>query len=268
MILVVCHYNYDQPRNTANLRSIVYIIYSSGNGGRLARNRMTSDCPPSCQCFVSPFLSVIPFSRIHTQFSCWSQAAVLVLFNLGCTLLVFPAVVSLDLRRRRSGRVDILCCCLPGGLTGSEWPCCTLPHVPPSHFMHVARRRRGQVVPEPAKKLQAITRALPPDRQQTVTVLAPQIAPMQTLTPVSVAPLCWYNKWEVYSIGMQICHMCSLQFYIHYWTWCIFIADINLILRYRFPVAELITLHILNCIVSKYFSLCFINHFFISKFLK
>jgi hypothetical protein len=54
----------------------------------------------------------------------------------------------------------------------------------------MAGRRRGQVVPEPAKKLQAITRALPPDRQQTVTVLAPQIAPMQTLTPVSVASLC------------------------------------------------------------------------------
>lgn len=162
---------------------------------------------------LAPF-SVIPFSRIHTEFSCWSQAAVLVLFNLGCTLLVFPAVVSLDLRRRRSGRVDILCCCLPGGLTGSEWPCCTLPHVPASHFVHMAGRRRGQVVPEPAKKLQAITRALPPDRQQTVTVLAPQIAPMQTLTPVSVASLCWHNKWKLHSTGMQISHICSPQFYV------------------------------------------------------
>ncbi|PNF15071.1 hypothetical protein B7P43_G16542 [Cryptotermes secundus] len=83
----------------------------------------------------------------------------------------------------------MLCCCVPGGLTGSEWPCCTLPQVPAGHFVHVARRRRGQVVPEPTKKLQAITRALPPDRQQTVTVLAPQVAPMQTLTPE-----CWVGS--------------------------------------------------------------------------
>lgn len=144
---------------------------------------------PSVPHFNLKPLSIIPFSRVDTQFFCSPQAAVLVLFNLGCTLLVFPAVVSLDLRRRRSGRVDMLCCCLPGGLTGSEWPCCTLPQVPAGHFVHVARRRRGQVVPEPTKKLQAITRALPPDRQQTVTVLAPQVAPMQTLTPVSAALL-------------------------------------------------------------------------------
>lgn len=134
--------------------------------------------------FFAAAIIPIPALRVFSL-----QAAVLVFFNLGCTLLVFPAVVSLDLRRRRSGRVDILCCCLPGGLNGSEWPCCTLPHVPAGHFVHVARRRRGQVLPEPAKKLQAITRALPPDRQQTVTVLAPQIAPMQTLTPE-----CWVGS--------------------------------------------------------------------------
>ncbi|XP_023725439.1 protein patched [Cryptotermes secundus] len=134
--------------------------------------------------FFAAAIIPIPALRVFSL-----QAAVLVLFNLGCTLLVFPAVVSLDLRRRRSGRVDMLCCCVPGGLTGSEWPCCTLPQVPAGHFVHVARRRRGQVVPEPTKKLQAITRALPPDRQQTVTVLAPQVAPMQTLTPE-----CWVGS--------------------------------------------------------------------------
>ncbi|XP_021939583.1 protein patched isoform X2 [Zootermopsis nevadensis] len=119
--------------------------------------------------FFAAAIIPIPALRVFSL-----QAAVLVLFNLGCTLLVFPAVVSLDLRRRHSGRVDLLCCCLPGGPTGSEWPCCTLPHVPSGHLVPVAHRRRGQVMPEPAKKLQAITRALPPDRQQTVTVLAPQ----------------------------------------------------------------------------------------------
>nr|XP_029724560.1 protein patched-like [Aedes albopictus] len=41
------------------------------------------------------------------------QGAVLLVFNLAAVLLVFPAMVSLDLRRRRAGRSDILCCCLP-----------------------------------------------------------------------------------------------------------------------------------------------------------
>lgn len=41
------------------------------------------------------------------------QSAILLSFNLAAVLLVFPAMISLDLRRRRSGRIDILCCCLP-----------------------------------------------------------------------------------------------------------------------------------------------------------
>ncbi|XP_058128703.1 protein patched isoform X1 [Anopheles coustani] len=41
------------------------------------------------------------------------QCAVLMVFNLAAALLVFPAMISLDLRRRRSGRADILCCALP-----------------------------------------------------------------------------------------------------------------------------------------------------------
>lgn len=41
------------------------------------------------------------------------QAAVVVCFNLAATLFVFPAMISLDLRRRSAGRADILCCCFP-----------------------------------------------------------------------------------------------------------------------------------------------------------
>lgn len=98
--------------------------------------------------------SIIPIPALRV-FSI--QAAVLMMFNLASTLLVFPALISLDLRRRRSGRVDILCCCLPG--TG-QWPCLDGP----------VTKKYNQYGPT---KLQAITRALPPDRQQTVTVLAP-----------------------------------------------------------------------------------------------
>ena len=38
------------------------------------------------------------------------QAAILVLFNMGSVLVVFPAIVSLDLVRRDDNRIDVLCC--------------------------------------------------------------------------------------------------------------------------------------------------------------
>ena len=58
--------------------------------------------------FFAAALIPVPALRVF----CF-QAAVLLCFNLGAVLLVFPAMVSLDLRRRRAGRTDILCCCLP-----------------------------------------------------------------------------------------------------------------------------------------------------------
>lgn len=41
------------------------------------------------------------------------QSAIIMTFNLGAALLVFPAMISLDLRRRASGRSDIFCCIMP-----------------------------------------------------------------------------------------------------------------------------------------------------------
>ncbi|CAG5128611.1 unnamed protein product, partial [Candidula unifasciata] len=38
------------------------------------------------------------------------QAGILVLFNLGSVLLVYPAIISLDLVRREDKRIDVLCC--------------------------------------------------------------------------------------------------------------------------------------------------------------
>jgi len=55
--------------------------------------------------FFAAYLIPIPALR---QFSL--QAAVLVLFNLAATLLVFPAIISLDLRRRWHARPDLFCC--------------------------------------------------------------------------------------------------------------------------------------------------------------
>ncbi|KAF6216434.1 hypothetical protein GE061_000776 [Apolygus lucorum] len=100
-----------------------------------------------CAMFAAAIIP-IPALRVFSL-----QSAVLVLFNLASALLVFPAMVSLDLRRRTSGRYDIVCCYLP----------LVLESQPHSH--HKTRPSTC--------KLQAITRALPPDRQQTITVLAP-----------------------------------------------------------------------------------------------
>lgn len=41
------------------------------------------------------------------------QSAIVMCFNLAASLLVFPAMISLDLRRRQSGRQDFFCCCYP-----------------------------------------------------------------------------------------------------------------------------------------------------------
>nr|CAD7405278.1 unnamed protein product [Timema cristinae] len=127
-----------------------------------------------CAFFAAAIIPV-PALRVFSL-----QAAVLVMFNLAAVLLVFPAVVSLDLRRRRAGRIDLLCCCLPS--PGGSWPCA-------SRVTAAVPRKMTRVVPEPPKKLQAITRALPPDRQQTVTVLAspPPATLLQT-------PECWVGS--------------------------------------------------------------------------
>ena len=96
-----------------------------------------------CAMFAAALIP-IPALRVFSL-----QSAVLVLFNLASALLVFPAIISLDLRRKSSGKYDIFCC-LPAPAISSHEP-----------------------MRKSAAKLQTITRALPPDRQQTVTVLAP-----------------------------------------------------------------------------------------------
>lgn len=58
--------------------------------------------------FFSAALIPVPALRVFCL-----QAGILLCFNLAAVLLIFPAMVSLDLRRRKSGRTDILCCCLP-----------------------------------------------------------------------------------------------------------------------------------------------------------
>lgn len=58
--------------------------------------------------FFTAALIPVPALRVFCL-----QAAILLMFNLAAVLLIFPAMVSLDLRRRKAGRKDLLCCCLP-----------------------------------------------------------------------------------------------------------------------------------------------------------
>ncbi|GFR79109.1 protein patched homolog 1 [Elysia marginata] len=55
--------------------------------------------------FFTAAIIPIPALRAFTL-----QAGILVLFNLGSVLLVYPALVSLDLVRRQDKRIDVLCC--------------------------------------------------------------------------------------------------------------------------------------------------------------
>ncbi|XP_046825027.1 protein patched isoform X1 [Vespa crabro] len=92
--------------------------------------------------FFAAALIPIPALRVFCL-----QAGILLLFNLAAMLLVFPAMVSLDLRRRRSGRSDILCCCLPAKNGRNKYS---------------GRRSNGT-----AK--QTVARAIPPERRETCT---------------------------------------------------------------------------------------------------
>ncbi|KAH9499847.1 Protein patched 1 [Bulinus truncatus] len=55
--------------------------------------------------FFTAAIIPIPALRAFTL-----QAGILVLFNLGSVLLVYPAIVSLDLVRREDKRIDVFCC--------------------------------------------------------------------------------------------------------------------------------------------------------------
>lgn len=75
----------------------------------------------------------------------------MLLFNLASMLLVYPAMISLDIHRRKAQRSDLLCCILPDR---TEIPLSKRP----------LTDQDGKL-----KKKQAVTRALPPDRNHTVT---------------------------------------------------------------------------------------------------
>lgn len=61
---------------------------------------------------IGSFLAAVLIPVPALKYFCL-QAAIVIAINLATALLVFPAMISLDLRRRQSGRADFFCCCLP-----------------------------------------------------------------------------------------------------------------------------------------------------------
>ena len=60
-------------------------------------------------CNIAAFLAaaVIPIPALRA-FAL--QAAILIAFNMASMLMVFPAVMALDLRRVIAGKMDLICC--------------------------------------------------------------------------------------------------------------------------------------------------------------
>lgn len=89
--------------------------YAESNSGELTKDILKKAGPTvlftGATTIVSFFAAVlipVPALKVFCL-----QAAIVICFNLAAALLVFPAMISLDLRRRQSGRADVFCCCLP-----------------------------------------------------------------------------------------------------------------------------------------------------------
>uniref|UniRef100_A0A1B0EZA4 Uncharacterized protein n=1 Tax=Phlebotomus papatasi TaxID=29031 RepID=A0A1B0EZA4_PHLPP len=66
----------------------------------------------SAACTTGSFLAAVLIPVPALRLFCL-QAAILLTFNLAAVVIVFPALISLDQRRRRANKIDLLCCCLP-----------------------------------------------------------------------------------------------------------------------------------------------------------
>lgn len=96
-IFLLCH-GYDSRRNSNEQMHTAQILKKYGlsvlfNGASTAT------------AFLGAALLPIPVLRAFAL-----QAAILITVNLVAVLFVFPAFITLDLRRRRSSHLDILCC--------------------------------------------------------------------------------------------------------------------------------------------------------------
>ena len=96
--IFILTYGYDSRRNSNEQMHTAQILKKYGlsvlfNGASTA------------SAFIGAALLPIPVLRAFAL-----QAAILITINLVTVLFVFPAFITLDLRRRRSSHMDILCC--------------------------------------------------------------------------------------------------------------------------------------------------------------
>lgn len=86
---------------------ICFSFFQEQNGVVLKKSGGSVIVTSSCMALSFLAAALIPIPALR-GFAI--TAAILVMFNLLATLLVFPAIVSLDLRRRKARMWDVLCC--------------------------------------------------------------------------------------------------------------------------------------------------------------
>ena len=110
------------PASSIACRPTQYFRAYGSNRLKIKLSTLTLVFPSLCVRGASDLLLCSEFSpNILTGLICFNivqyktfclQAAVLVMFNMMSMLLIFPAIVSIDLKRREEKRVDVFCCFL------------------------------------------------------------------------------------------------------------------------------------------------------------
>lgn len=120
------------------------------------------------------------------------QAGILVLFNLATLLMVFPAIMSLDMKRRVANRVDLLCCLAGVVSIGADDPESDLPPKP-LPAIH-------PLVPVELKKMDRCPKVIPtaiPGHCSTPTLTKKSSSPqMATTAPINSVSGSTVNKQQ------------------------------------------------------------------------
>ncbi|XP_074642065.1 protein patched homolog 1-like [Tubulanus polymorphus] len=155
------------------------IPYSEQSGECLKRTGVSvllTSISNACAFFMA---AVIPIPALRA-FSL--QAALLILFNLASSLLIFPAIVSLDLIRQEEKRVDVFCC-----FVGSNAN--RVIELQPQNFQSsVGEDARRESPPPPYTVHQAVTHAAPGPGQHPHTVLVDPIPTISRWSTIGNIP--------------------------------------------------------------------------------
>ncbi|KAG1667437.1 Protein patched 1 [Nymphon striatum] len=133
------------------------------------------------------------------------QIAILVLFNCTCIFIVFPAILSLDLKSKSAKFLDVFCCISSGtrDLIRSS--------LDNNRNSKVKKFKSSQVPLSELPKHTCITHALPPDRNHIVTVLAEDKKPVPPPSPSAPRKECWSIEERLkYATGASIESLASV----------------------------------------------------------